>query len=339
MVPIVLIEPERSFYMGSIYTSYMFSFIGFFAAVFSALLFMSYVGRRWKTARRLKGLNIVTPKGGIEEDQEKDSAEWWKGIANAAGKPFQSKKIHDQISMLIRQANLPIKKDEFLGICILLSIGLTLIGWFLLNEMLLGILFGLLGFYLPFLWARGRMKKRTKAFQEQIIDMLTMTSNSLKAGYSFLQAIELISREMPAPMSEEFTRLIKETQLGVTTEESLINLSKRVSNSDLDLVITAVLIQRQIGGNLSHILDSISETIRERIKIHRDIQTLTAQGRMSSYIFRFLPLAIGFFIYIVNPGYMLALFTDPIGWILLGVAFIGQIIGSVFINKIIRIEV
>jgi tight adherence protein B len=318
---------------------YLLLYLAFFTAILSISLLLGHKIKRRQAERRLKEIDGILKKNTSVSDEEKEPSEFWRQVAAVVGNPIRSEKLQDQVGQLIRQSNLPIRKDEFLGLCLLLGISFFFIGWILLKSIMVGILLLLLASYLPFLWAKSRVKKRIKAFQDQLTDMLTMVSNSLKAGYSFLQALELISKEMPAPMSEEFTRLIKETQLGVNTEDALQNLSKRVNNDDLDLVITAVLIQRQTGGNLAQILDSIADTIRERIRIHREIKTLTAQGILSGHIFRVMPIGLGLFIYVVNPQYMGLLFSEPLGWGMMGIALLGQLIGSIFINKIVKIEV
>jgi tight adherence protein B len=333
MVPLLILGGGKMDFSTNAF--YILLFLAFFASLLSISLLISYAIRRQQTGKRIRVIDDNIE--GVEDDRE--SSEIWRQVAAMVGKPFQSEKIQDQIGLLIRQSNLPLRKEEFLGFCLLLSVGLFMLGWFILGSILTGLFLAITGFYIPIIWAKSRVKKRSRALQDQLVDMLTMTSNSLKAGYSFLQALELISREMPAPMSEEFQRLIKETQLGVTTEDALQNLGKRMNNEDFDLIITAVLIQRQIGGNLAHILDSISKTIRERVRIHREIKALTAQGRMSGYIFRLLPIGIGLFVYVANPSYMINLFNEPLGWFLLGFAVVGQVIGSILINKIIQIEV
>lgn len=314
-------------------------FVGFFCFTLSVTLLLSYRKHKRKTGKRLQQLGgIVEAREATMLDDEKESVELWRQVAATVAQPVRSEKLNDQVGNILKQSNIPLRKEEFIGLCILLAAFGFLFGY-LLSGLLGGLALAVVAAYVPLLWAKSKVKKRLRAFQDQLVDMLTMTSNSLKAGYSFLQALELISKEMPAPISEEFARLIKEIQLGVTTEAALQNLSSRMKNDDLDLIITAVLIQRQIGGNLAHILDSIAETIRERIRIQREIKALTAQGRMSGHIFRVMPVGLGLLVYIINPKYMSIIFTSPLGWGMLAFAFVGQIIGSILINRIVKIEV
>ncbi len=148
----------------------------------------------------------------------------------------------------------------------------------------------------------------------------------------------MVSREMAPPIGVEFARVLKEMNLGVTTEEALANLGERVVSDDLDLVITAVLIQRQVGGNLAEVLDSIAGTIRERIRLKGEVRTLTAQGRVSGLIIGVLPFALAGFIYVINPKYMMTLFTHPLGIAMVGYALVSMAVGMMMVWKIVNIE-
>ena len=178
-----------------------------------------------------------------------------------------------------------------------------------------------------------------KLFNRQLGDALIIIANSLRTGYSFMQAMDMVAREMKPPISSEFSRTVKEMNLGTTTEIALGNMAKRIDSEDLDLVFTAVLIQRQVGGNLSEVLDNIARTIRERVRIRGEIRTLTAQGRMSGLIVGLLPVAMGFVIYLLNPEYIRVLFSHPIGRLMLIAATVSQVIGIILIRRIVDIEI
>jgi len=240
----------------------------------------------------------------------------------------------------LKKANILMKSKELVILIILSAIvgsflGIAISG----GSIKRGLWLGLLTWMLPLFWIRAKKNKRKVKLEAQLPDMINMTANSLKAGYSLIQSFELLSREMAAPLSEEIQRMLQETRLGISTEQALINFNERVESADLDLIITAMLIQRQVGGNLAEILDTIGETIRERIRIQGEIKTLTAQGRMSMIIFMALPIVLAAFLFMTNPEYMMPLVTDPIGLLMLGVAVVGQIIGVILIKRIIRIEV
>nr|WP_239559087.1 type II secretion system F family protein [Sporohalobacter salinus] len=239
----------------------------------------------------------------------------------------------------LQKTNLPLKVSEFIIIALISCFSLGLVGILISNNLIVIILLFLLGLISPYLYLKYSQKKRLDKFNEQIIDSLTIISNSLKAGYSFFQAIEMVAKEMSAPISEEFTRVLKEMNLGASPQEALTSLTERIESEDLDLVITAVLIQRQVGGNLSEILDSISDTIRERIKIKGEIQTLTAQGKMSGIIIALLPISLGGLLFLINPEYMSPFFKHPLGRAMIIIGIISQILGAALIKKIINIEV
>ncbi|SEJ79739.1 tight adherence protein B [Propionispira arboris] len=180
---------------------------------------------------------------------------------------------------------------------------------------------------------------RKQAFSNQLGDVLSMMSNAMRSGFSFMQAMDLIAKEMKPPVSVEFSKAIAEIQLGADTETALLNIGKRIESSDMDLVITAVLIQRQVGGNLAQILDTIAATINERIKMKREIKTLTAQGRLSSWVLAALPVAVAGLASVMNPQYLDPFFDEPIGRICLAGAIISELIGFWVIRKIVDIDV
>ncbi|MFV9510506.1 type II secretion system F family protein [Tepidibacillus sp. LV47] len=240
----------------------------------------------------------------------------------------------------LKRANLLMKSSEFMVFIFLFIalgaiVGTVIAGWHIER----GIWLGGVTWIIPTIWLKRVIKKRKRLLESQLPEMVNMTSNSLKAGYSLIQALELLSQEMAPPLSEEIQRMLQEMRLGVPTEEALIHFNQRVNSQDLDLIVTAMLIQRQVGGNLSEILDTIGETIRERIRIQGEIKSLTAQGRMSMIIFMVLPVGLGIFLGLSNPEYIKPLFVNPLGWAMLIIAVLGQIIGAWMIQKITRIEV
>lgn len=242
------------------------------------------------------------------------------------------------LSDFLRQAGVRFTSQEWIILCSVLFVVPNLFG-VLLGQIGFGFLIGCLGCYSPVIYARLRMKKRKKAFDAQLNDMLAILSNSLKSGYSFLQAVQMIAGDMAPPISEEFDHMLREIRMGIPTEEALQSLNFRVHSQDFDLIVTAIIIQRQIGGNLAEILDNISDTIRERVRIQGEIKALTAQGRFSAMIFLILPTAIGGLLTLINPKYVSQLFTNPIGWGMLGIGILGQVMGGFIIRKIVTIEV
>ncbi len=195
------------------------------------------------------------------------------------------------------------------------------------------------GWFLPKIWLGRRQAGRLKAFNDQLPDTIGLMSNSLRSGLSLVQAMEMISHEAEPPIADEFQRVVREIGLGVGPQDALLHLVRRVASEDLDLMVTAILVQFEVGGNLSKILDSIVTTIRERIKLKGEIRTMSAQGRGAGYMLSGLPIAIGGILLLIAPSYIGKMFS-PGPWIVLPVcAAMGIILGSVVIQKLVDIEV
>jgi tight adherence protein B len=273
-----------------------------------------------------------------EESKEKKSLISPK-LIDKLNQFFASRSLTTVIEGELKKTNLPIKASEFIILNILSLLVLGTAGLLLIKNILLTIVLILAALLAPYIYLKISQKRRLNKFNDQIADSLSVISNSLKAGYSFFQSMEMVAKEMSPPISDEFTRVLKEVNLGAPAEEALEALTERVESDDLDLVITAVLIQRQVGGNLSEILDSISHTIRERVRIQGEIKTLTAQGRASGFIIAILPIALGLVLSLINSEYMSPLFSHPLGKMMLGVGFVSQLVGALIIKKIINIEV
>lgn len=260
-------------------------------------------------------------------------------LIRSLSKYFESFQWSRLVEHKLIQAGLPIRGAEFVVICLGVALLSSIVFILLSGSLLVTCIGGIIGFCLPLLMLRIKIDRRIKAFNLQLGDTLVLVANSLRTGYSFMQAIEMVSREMPKPIGEEFGRVLKEMNLGITTEDAMNNMAKRVNSDDLDLSITAVLIQRQVGGNLAEVLTSIASTIRERVKIKGQIKTLTAQGRISGMIIGILPFGIGGIIYVINPEYIKVLFTHPMGKMMLAVGVVSQLIGMLVIRKIINIDI
>lgn len=199
---------------------------------------------------------------------------------------------------------------------------LALIGFAVYRNAVFALILGVIGVFAPPLVLRFRERRRSRRFNDQLGDVLILLSNGLKAGYSFPQAMASIARSANPPVAEEFARATREVQLGVPTDEALTHMVARIRSEDLDLVVTAVQIQRVVGGNLAEILDNIAFTIRERVRIKGEIHTLTAQARASSYIITALPIGLALILQAINPAYIgpLLSFKGPGPYILMGVA-------------------
>ena len=252
----------------------------------------------------------------------------------------------------LARADLRLKPSEYLFIWLGSIVGvpvlLFILGFFLSAlQSPLALLIGMLiGFMLPRFWLNRRKNGRLNAFNKQLPDTITLIANALRAGSSFLQAIELVVRESRPPISVEFSRVIREVNLGLPFEQALENMVRRVRSDDLELMATAISIQHQVGGNLAEILDSIAYTIRERIRIKGEIRTLTAQQRLSGYVVGFLPIGLAGFLFIAAPGFMDPMFANPpaiaglrAGVVILLFGGFMMFIGFMLIRKIVDIEV
>ena len=240
---------------------------------------------------------------------------------------------------LMEQADWPLLGREFPVMLFLGSAALALIVLavtFKLLSALIAFVFGIVG---GMMYLKMHIQRRQKAFTNQLGDMLEMMANALHSGFSFLQAFELIAREMDDPIGHEAEKTLHELNVGATLEDALTHMQQRVASPDFELVVTAVLIQRQVGGNLAEILTTISETIQERIRMRREVLALTAQGRMSGVIMALLPVGIAGFILMVNPGYIMPLFTETFGRIAVAVAVVMEFMGYLVIKKIVDIRI
>ncbi len=252
----------------------------------------------------------------------------------------------------LARADLQIKPSEFLliwvGSTIGFPVGMLLLSPFMtaLGNPIFVLIGGLIGFMLPRFWLARRRNGRLGAFNKQLPDTITLIANALRAGSSFLQAIDLVVRESRPPISTEFGRVIREVNLGLAFEQALENMVRRIRSDDLELMATAISIQYQVGGNLAEILDSIAYTIRERVRIKGEIRTLTAQQRLSGYVVAGLPIGLAAFLFVAVPGFMAPMFANPpailglpAGVIILVVGGVMMFIGFMLIRKIVDIEV
>lgn len=249
-----------------------------------------------------------------------------------------SEKKRKAKALALKQADMPITYEELF---VMKLMGATSMGFLFVaiaKNVFLMIIVALVVWVSPTLIMRSRKTKRIKAFDDQLNEGLVMISNALKAGYSFLQALAVAADETQDPFAKEFKSLLKELSLGMPIEDGLSNLIERVPSEDMKLIVNAILIQKDVGGNLSEILENIGDTIRERQRIKNEINTLTAQGRLSGLIIMVMPIFLGGIIYLFSPEYITLLFQTMLGKFMLGLAVFNQILGWLFIRKIVNIE-
>ncbi len=254
-------------------------------------------------------------------------------------KRLKAKDKNKSLEMMLHRAGLPLKPEEFVMFQWISVIFFALFFYLLKASIIMLLIGGIVGFILPKVIIKSRQKKRLSQFNDYLPEMISTIVNALRAGFSFFQALRSVMEEAPSPAKEELEIVLQEMQYGATVEESLNRMKERMPSNDLDLMIQAILIQRQVGGNLAVVLEKIVHTIRERIKIQGQIKTLTAQGKLSGMVIALLPVGLSGMLFLVNPSYILTLFTHPIGLGLLAVGGMSMILGFFFIMKITDIEV
>ncbi len=274
-----------------------------------------------------------------EERKQAASVHVTQLLANRLEASVSGRTFAAALQTELARANVRLTVGEFLILQVSAAVIIGALAFFISGAHLVAALWGTVGWFLPKVWVGRRQAGRLKAFNDQLADSIALMGNSLRSGLSLVQSMEMISREAAPPISEEFQRVVREIGLGVGPQAALVHLVRRVNSEDLDLVVTAILVQFEIGGNLSRILDSIASTIRERVKLHGEIRTMSAQGRMSGYILSGLPLAIGGILMLVAPAYMAKLFS-PGPWLVLPFcAAFGIGTGMLVMRKLVAIEV
>ena len=247
----------------------------------------------------------------------------------------------DKISRDLARADLKFKTGEFLALYVIAIIGGAFIAFMAGGRILISALIGAgIGAALPGLYVRSQKSKRLIRFNDQLPDMLNLVVNGLRAGYSTLQAMEAVSKELPSPICDEFRRVVQEIQLGIPMEKALENLLRRIPSPDLDFVVTAINVQREVGGNLAEIMDVISYTIRERVRIKGEIRALTSQAIYSGRILSLLPIGLLCILWFLNRSYVMEFFSGGIcGGIALGIAGVLIVIGYFVMTRIGNVEV
>lgn len=245
----------------------------------------------------------------------------------------------EDLNLQLMRADWKITSTEY----ILIRIGVMLVGfvlgWIIFSSMLSGLALAILANLLPGIFLRRSATSRQIKFEGQLVDVLVLITGAVKTGFSLLQALEVVEREMQPPASDEFRRVHIEVGLGIGLSQALDNLSQRMQNQDLDLVVTAVKIHNQVGGNLSTMLEAVTETVRERDRLFREARVITTQQRYTSYMISLLPIGIGLMMFMLNPDYIMQLFTNGIYIIIPILAVVGVIAGHFVLQRITKIEV
>jgi len=253
------------------------------------------------------------------------------------------------IAKSLAQADVKLKPAEYVALQVILIVVLGGLAYLFgggtsgeSSAFISALIGAVIGFILPRIYVSRQKTKRLQRFDEQLPDMLNLMVNGLRAGFSTVQAMEAVSKELPPPISEEFRRLVQEMQIGISMELSMDNLYRRIPSDDLDLIIAAINVQREVGGNLAEILDTISYTIRERVRIKGEIRVLTSQVMYSGRFLSMLPFILAGILWFLNRPYMMMFFnpdTKLCGGIMIGLIFVLITTGYFLMTRIANIEV
>lgn len=271
--------------------------------------------------------------------ERKPLAQRFMDLVRSGGKLLSNIRHARALDFKMQKAGIPLLGTEFLILMGLSAFLSAVVVAILTKKFFAGVLVAIVVVMAEWIYVLLKINRREASFTNQLGDCLMMVANAMRAGFSFLQAMELVSKEMEPPISDEFKHVMRDISLGASVERALDDMDKRVNSPDFSLVVTAVLIQQQVGGDLAHILDTISDTIQDRIRMRREVRTLTAQGRMSGWVLAALPFGLGALISVANPAYIEPLFTERIGQMAIVFAVVLVIIGFVVIQRIVDIDV
>ena len=315
-----------------------------FAAVALGVLSLAFGWEWWRDrrrskeiTRRLSGMASGEEKpsdvfGDLFRDQRAAESEWADALVGRL--PHTRDLQH-----LLHQAAVPMRAGTFLLVTFGAGMAFGLAAFVVAGLWIVGLAAAALGASLPYMWVRRKKTSRLRAFEESFPEAIDLLGRAIRAGHAFSTGLQMVADEAPEPVSGEFRQVFEEQKFGLALEDSLLALADRVDLLDMRIFVTALMIQREVGGNLAEVLDKIAYTIRERFTIERQVRVYTAQGRFTGYLLAGLPIAVGFLIWMLNQEYMNILFTHPTGRLMIAVAALLQVMGAFIIRKIINIEI
>lgn len=316
-----------------------------FVAAFSALMTFFVVILLFIYLNRTRSTDVFYRlrrhyrEGGLLDDENDNFLSKAYKFIKKISKPLSGWNLAQMAEKKLHQAGIPLLGAEYIIIVLIGAVTVFVLAYMVTLERRFALICALSLPVIVWVFLLTLISKRRTAFTEQLSDCLTTVANALRAGYSFQQAVDVVAKEMEPPISDEFAHVANDVAMGINLDEALEQMARRVESSDFDLVVTAVMIQREIGGNLAQVLDSISDTIIERIRMKREISALTAQGRLSAIVLLLLPFFVGAFMYVFNHDQFILLFEETSGQIALAVSLIMEVIGIFVIKKIIDIDV
>ena len=245
----------------------------------------------------------------------------------------------DELRLRLSSANWQVSDREYLLLRLLAAALAFLIGWYIPRFLLSGVALGLVVYFIPPLFLYRAIEMRRQKFQEQLLDALVLIRGAVQSGYSLLQALDLIKDELKPPSGEEFGRVVREVTLGLPLGQALLNLSGRMQSDDLHMVVTAIIINSQVGGNLNTMLTAVTSTIRARIFLFGEVRALTSYARYAGYFLSFMPFVLGAIIFVINPSYFETVRTSIIAQGMLLLALVMLLLGNLLVRRIVRIKI
>ena len=286
---------------------------------------------------------IIGPDKDVDERLERDEIvggdiRSGAGLSDRVNQQLTQAKFGSKLAMELAQAGAQVTVAEFMAINIGLILGSLLLGLLIAKTLVAGLALSIVAALGPRFWLKRKKEKRVSEFQQQLPDVLSLIVGSLRAGYGLIQAMKLVAQEMPSPSKDEYGRVVNETSLGYSLNQALSHLIERMESEDLQMVVTAINIQNEVGGNLGNILDSIAGTIRDRVKLQGDIRTMTGMQRGTGYMLAAMPFLVAVILLFVNPEYMMELFVFP--WIAIPIgAVISMAVGLVLMTKLTQMDI
>lgn len=313
------------------------SALGIMLAVLLIFLGLGKAIERQETVASRLG-DLIPDAKPLPITNEGQKGRWFDPILETLGRLLSGRSFTASMATDLARANLPLTVPEFVLVHLAVSLVLLILVLVFTRQLLFALAAAILGLFLPRMYIRRREAKRVILFQDQLPDVLTLLVGSLRSGYGITIAMDTVAKQMPPPAGEEFGRVVREVGLGMSVTQALQNLVRRIKSDDLDLMVTAIAIQYEVGGNLATILETISGTIRERIRLKGQLRVLTAQQGLQRTILTILPVALGAVVYTMNPDYISALFTP--GWTLIIpiAAVILEITGYFVMGKLGKVE-
>jgi tight adherence protein B len=294
--------------------------------------------RQQDLARRM--LVEDRPKDILEGDGKQVGVTWIpEPVAEVAQKIATAGGFAPNVEAKLERAGLPLSAGEFLALTVGAAIAGGILGQLFLQNLLFALVIAAVGAFVPNVMLDVAIARRTARLHSQLADVVSLLASSLRAGHSFFQALDIVSKEIGEPAGPEFQRVMVEVRLGRSVQDALDAMAERVGSEDFKWAVLAVNIQREVGGNLAEILDIVAETVRERDTIRRQVKVLTAEGRLSVKILVALPFVVGLYCWKVNPDYMNLLFSTRLGWIFLGTGAALMALGIFWARKVVKIDV